>query len=184
MGRAEPFYKYDSFDRDISLSFTVAAQSREELIPQYRKLNYLVSNLAPTYSPAGYMGGTLIRLTMGSWLVDQPGFITSLTLGIPKESPWEIGIDDKGENKFNEDFPSLQLPHIVEVKGFNFTPIHTFRPELQQNDYDELSGFVTKYDKQRYISLGKPDPYVNGYSIIENGTTKDTIDKPNFNLKA
>ena len=41
MGRAESFYKYKGFDRNISLSWTVAAQSKGELIPMYQKLNYL-----------------------------------------------------------------------------------------------------------------------------------------------
>ncbi len=41
MGRGENFYKYNGFDRQISLSWTVAAQSKQELIPMYQKLNYL-----------------------------------------------------------------------------------------------------------------------------------------------
>ena len=64
MGRGEKFYRYQGFDRQISLNWTVAAQSKQELIPMYQKLNYLASANAPDYSPVGYMGGNLISLTI------------------------------------------------------------------------------------------------------------------------
>jgi hypothetical protein len=94
MGRGENFYKYQGFDRKISLSWTVAAQSKQELIPMYQKLNYLASVCAPDYSPQGYMGGNLISLTIGGWCYEQVGIMTGLTLDVPTESPWEIGIPD------------------------------------------------------------------------------------------
>ena len=96
MGRGENFYKYGGFNRTINLAFTVAAQSKEELIPMYKKLNFLASNLAPSYSDVGYMAGSLVQLTMGGWCYELPGFISSLTLDVPQESPWEIGINTEG----------------------------------------------------------------------------------------
>ena len=50
MGRSENFYKFKGFDRQVNLSWTVAAQSKQELIPMYQKLNYLASSLAGTYN--------------------------------------------------------------------------------------------------------------------------------------
>ena len=50
MGRGENFYRYNGFDRSVSLSWTVVAQSKQELIPMYQKLNYLASVCAPDYS--------------------------------------------------------------------------------------------------------------------------------------
>ena len=38
MGRGEQFYKYGGFSRDINMSFTVAAQSKPELMAQYKNL--------------------------------------------------------------------------------------------------------------------------------------------------
>ena len=149
MGRGEPLYKYGSFGRTISMDFTVAAQSKLELIEQYKKLNFLASNLAPTYSDAGYMGGPLVTLTMGGWCYELPGFITALSLGIPQESPWEIGINDNGES----DSSVKELPHIVKVSGLSFTPIHTFRPEKQTNTYGGNGNTISTYGKQRYLAL-------------------------------
>ena len=161
MGRGEEFYKYGGFTRDISLAFTVAAQSKEELMVQYKKLNFLASNLAPVYSSKGYMGGPLVTLTMGGWCYELPGFIQGFTLGVPEQSPWEIGILDtptvnSGGNEKFVDSTVKEMPHIVTVTGFNFKPIHTFRPEKQINDYNgerNGNGLITKYGPQRYLSL-------------------------------
>ena len=168
MGRGESFYKYGGFDRKISLSFTVAAQSREELIPIYKKLNFLASNLAPTYSDKGYMGGPLITLTLGGWCYELPGFISSLTLDIPEESPWEIAIPasksqmDKN-NPIYSDKGVKELPHIIKVSGFSFTPIHTFRPAKQVIDFNENGSKITKYGPERYIAL--ENRYNTNYDI-------------------
>jgi len=42
------------------MDWTVAAQSKQELIPMWQKLNYLASVNAPDYSDTGYMSGNLI----------------------------------------------------------------------------------------------------------------------------
>jgi hypothetical protein len=132
MGRAEKLYKYKGFGRKISMAFTVVAQSREEITAMYDKLNFLASSLAPEYldsETSGYMAGNIAYITLGEYIYDQPGIITSLTFDIPEESPWEIGIDDDGNRLDVKDV--RQVPHMIKVTGFNFTPIHKFRPEKQ-----------------------------------------------------
>jgi len=154
MGRGESFYKYSNFKRGISLAFTVAAQSKQELIPMYKKLNFLASNLAPTYSSAGYMAGSLVTLTLGGWCYELPGFITGLTLDVPQESPWEIGINTDG----TFDSTVKELPMIVKVSGFSFTPIEEFRPAKQKNTYGDPNTNLedtNTYGPERYIALAK-----------------------------
>ena len=167
LGRGENFYNYQGFDRSISLSFTVAAQSKPELIPMYKKLNYLASNLAPDYSPFGYMRGPLVQLTVGGYLYEQVGFISSLTYDIPNDSPWEIGINDTAgdpDSPYTNGLPNLQrlsdstvkeLPHRISVTSFQFTPIHDFVPGKQGLTFDVETneGFVQRYGPQRYIAL-------------------------------
>jgi len=165
MGRGEKFYKYQGFDRNLSLSWTVAAQSKQELIPMYQKLNYLASVTAPSYSETGYMGGNLISLTIGGYLYEQVGIMTSLTLDVPTESPWEIALPDSLNNTTSDDAsevssdPSVkELPMIIKVTGFNFIPIHDFVPKVQKNTFDgaklEKGGtFVGEYGKEQYIAL-------------------------------
>jgi hypothetical protein len=131
MGRAESFYKYNGFGREISIGFTVAAQSQAEMNVIYSKLNYLASSLAPTYTSQGYMAGNLSKITLGDYIYEQYGVIKSLSYDIPEESPWEITIG-KGSTIKDE------LPMIVSVK-LSFTPIHDFRPEVGNQNR-----FITK----------------------------------------
>jgi hypothetical protein len=141
MGRAEEFYKYDGFGRDISLAFTVVAHSQGEMHGMYQKLNFLASSLAPTYTTSGYMAGNLAKLTFGNYIYEQPGFISSITYDIPEESSWEISLTPEGRiaNKDNPD----ELPFMIKVTGFKFTPIHTFRPEIQSENLTNPNRFIT-----------------------------------------
>lgn len=138
VGRGDTLHNYGGFGRTISLGFTVAAQSKAELIPMYKKLNYLASTLAPDYTQAGFMRGNLVRLTIGGYLYEQPGFITSLTYDVPQESTWEIGLNEEG----GSDSSVKELPHMIKVSGFSFTPIHTFLPEKPNNANNPDSRFI------------------------------------------
>jgi len=149
-GRGDTLYNYQGFERSVNMSFTVFAQSKAELIPMYRKLNYLASTLAPDYTGAGFMRGNLVRLTLGGYLYEQPGFITSLTYSIPEESPWEIGIDENG----NSDNSVKELPHMIKVTGLTFTPIHTFLPQKPNSTAVQRSkGGTYKSISEKYIAL-------------------------------
>ena len=185
MGRGEKFYRYNGFTRTINLGWTVAAQSKEELIPMHQKLNFLASSLAPDYSDNGYMRGNLAVLTVGGYLFEQPGIINSINYGIPTESPWEIGINDL-KNGFNSDHTVKEMPHIIKVTGFSFTPIHQFVPRLQQNTYEgtytdksgtsnstPLTTVISKFGvdgktvKERFIALSRdttPDASTTNYN--------------------
>lgn len=116
MGRGEKFYKYGNFSRDISFGFTVAVESKNLLTSYYNKLNELAASLAPTYTSAGYLTGNFHKVTIGNYIKNQYGIITSLSYDIIEESPWDIS---QGE----------QLPFYIKVSGIKFIPIHTFRPE-------------------------------------------------------
>ena len=169
MGRAENFYKYEGFDRSISMDWTVAAQSKQELIPMYQKLNYLASVCAPDYSPSGYMQGNLITLTVGGWCYEQMGIMEGISLDVPGDSPWEIAINEDGSS----DSSVKELPMIINVSGFNFKPIHNFVPRVQQNDFANGSwngmeaNFVDSFGPERYLALsngsrGKDNNYDGG----------------------
>jgi hypothetical protein len=159
IGRGENFYNYNGFNRSFSLGWTIAAQSKDELIPMYQKLNYLASNMMPDYSKAGYMRGPLIILTVGGYLYSQPGFMTSLTYTIDESTPWEIGINDKAEDNIDtfegirdvSDKSVKELPHVIKAQ-MNFTPIHRFIPRKQENKYGD-KGQVTEWGKEHFIAL-------------------------------
>lgn len=127
IGRAENFNTYQGFNRSINLSFKVAAMSRAEMNPLYQKIVYLASTTAPTYSQDGFMRGTITKLTVGDYLVNQPGFISSVNYSWDKTYPWEIKLKDSAESQ-GVDEDVQQLPMILDVT-LQFEPIHTFAPQ-------------------------------------------------------
>jgi hypothetical protein len=141
VGRGENFYKYSGFSRDISLSFTIYAHSRKEMIPLYSKLNYLVGVTAPSYSNIGLMRGNFIKMTVGDYLIDVPGIIQNINLKPSFEAGWDINRNDEGilfkndeGNIDNENGIKFvgQIPRLIEV-DLSFTPVHSFTPQIGED---------------------------------------------------
>ena len=118
VGRAEEFFTYQGFKRDISFDFQLAAFSKDDLEPLYEKINLLVGSTAPTYGDGSFMKGTLTKVTIGDYLKGVPGFIGSVGLSWDVGSPWEIAEEGK------------RLPHILNC-NISFTPIHEFVPTAE-----------------------------------------------------
>lgn len=161
MGRGEEFFNYEGFTRNMNLNWTVFAQSKEELSIQYQKLNYLASTLAPNYSSAGFMRGNIHQLTIGAYVYEMPGIITTLNYSIPDESPWEIGIPVVESQTSNtsggvaSDSTVKELPHMIKVQ-MSFKPIHKFLPQTVGSSFDTSNpdGILGKEKiSQRFISL-------------------------------
>lgn len=120
VGNPEPFYNYTSFDRDISISFKIITFNSKEQKPLYQKLNALISYLMPDYSDGNTRArGNYIKLTIGDYIDQLPGFITSLSVSETKGSTWEINL--------NEEETIQSLPHALDIK-MSFQPIHNFIP--------------------------------------------------------
>lgn len=155
VGRGNTLYNYEGFTRDVKMSFTVAAQSKQELMPMYYKLNYLASTLAPDYTNAGFMRGTLYKMTMGAYLFETPGIITSLNYTIPEQSPWEINI---GNSKTESDNSVKELPHIINV-DLGFTPIQDFLPRRATEESGKGSPFISLRNGGSTESTGNENGY-------------------------
>ena len=135
-GRGETMYNYMGFNRGISVSFKSAAMTRHELAPMYRKLNYLASTLAPSYSKDGFMRGTITNFTLGSYFYKLPGFISDLTYSWNTVYPFEIALNSPnpitGERENDTDVQ--ELPMVLDV-AMSFTPIHRFTPQTGYYHY-------------------------------------------------
>jgi hypothetical protein len=128
IGRAEEFFTYNGFGRTMSFAFKAAAFSRQDLNFIYQKLNLLVGGTAPTYGDEGlFMRGTLLKLTIGDYIKDQNGFLSSVSLTWNTDYPWELEGD-------------MKVPHLLDV-SCEFTPIHSFNPEFN----GKLDNGETKY---------------------------------------
>lgn len=135
LGRAEDMQVYGGFGRKISLSFKIAAATRAEMKPLYRKMVYLASATAPTYGQSGqFMRGTITKLTVGDYVYELPGVLNSVNFTWQQDYPWEIAmkepeaIDANGNPIPGTDKTMQELPMVMDC-SIDFTPIHTFTPE-------------------------------------------------------
>ena len=113
IGRAENFYGYTGFAREIEVSFTVVAMHAGDLREMYVALNQLAGATAPSYAEEGlFMRGTLSSLTIGDLLKDKVGIIKSVSLTWKEDYVWEVG---NGGGQY-------RVPHALDV-SISFTPI-------------------------------------------------------------
>jgi len=138
MGRPDGAALYSSFDRSISFSFTAHATSRSEMIPMWRKLNYLASYTMPEYNTSNQRpSGPFMRLTIGDLYHRCPGYLTSLSYTFPDEGSWDIASDfDLATNA-----EPKQLPMSVEV-SVGYSIVNDYRAQLMGRVYS-LSPYGT-----------------------------------------
>jgi hypothetical protein len=173
IGRAENLYNYTEFNRSISFSFKLAAHTREELSPLYKKLNYLVGTTAPSYNEnRSFMRGVYCKVTIGDYLSTVPGFFENISLTWDTNYPWELGLE-------NDISPVPVVPHLLNV-NMSFKPIHNFNPTLG-------ASFITRdeFTQQEYRA-SNPIPPANvepeNLGALENPAqldlTQDTLAFP------
>ena len=147
LGRADNFYTYGGFERSINIGFKIAAQSRQEMRPLYRKAATLASVTAPTYGQGGkFMRGSVAKVTVGDYIYEQPGIIESVQYTWQKDYPWEIAFQGpEGGDR------SQILPHLLDV-SVSFKPIHDFLPQTG------IAPFISNHrpingNKDTYVEL-------------------------------
>lgn len=121
IGRAEDFYSYEGFNRNIEISFKIAANGEAELDRLIEKLNLLAGSTAPTYTEGSYMRGNFTSVTVGNYLQNQTGVINTVNIAWNTDYQWDI---------------TKELPMILDI-SVSFTPIHSFAPQFG-------SGFINK----------------------------------------
>ena len=124
--------------------------TRHELIPIYNKLNYLISATIPSYSKSvksnsenventgGFMRGTFVKLTVGSFFYEIPGFVESLDISWNTTYPWEIALNEPDKPGVDDDVQ--ELPMVLDI-SLSFRPVHSFIPEPGNKP------FLTRHDK-------------------------------------
>jgi hypothetical protein len=187
MGRGENFYTYQGFQREVSFQFKVAAQSKQEMMPLYQKLNYIVSSLYPDYQKGtGFMRGNLHKLTIGEYFYRTPGIITSMNISVDDNYPWEIKYTepetDNGLNATNQfsdpsnnfngtpefqesnsDADMMELPQVLNVQ-VSFKPILNELPALSKyRTYgtSDTRGILISND------VGKQENFINRINPVK-----------------
>lgn len=143
LGRGETFRTYQGFDRTVGFSFKIYTQTRSEMRPLYKKLNHLISQVYPDYSPKyNIMRGNVVRLTIGDYLYRTPGFLENVNITIDNSNtPWEIVL-----NQYNDD-DVRQLPQVISV-SCTFRPIMDLLPRRENNNNQFVPLIV---NKDRYL---------------------------------
>lgn len=203
MGRGENFYTYQGFTRDVSFNLKVAAQSKQEMLVLYQKLNYLASSLLPDYNGDGFMRGNLHKLTVGEWFYRTPGILKSMNVSIDDNYPWEIkytepeneenpktGTDYGGDyfpnangyngsddfKKSNSDADQMELPQIIDIQ-FTFTPILNELPALSK--YDPNGGRIDRRGILISNDVGRTENFINRITTDRFPAPSPTIDRDN-----
>lgn len=173
VGRAEKFYGYTGFTRDISLSFKVVASNPQNLANLYSKLNRLAGATAPSYGGTGdeqglFMRGTLASLTIGDLLKNQMGFIKSVKLTWQQDYLWELGPVSPQDPKILQAVQEMygiaatnvqdgfggqyyRVPQMLDV-SLSFTPIEHGTVREDYNAY-----FVFDPKEQTPTMTGTPE---------------------------
>jgi hypothetical protein len=134
MGRAESFYKYNGFSRDVSITFLVPALSRADMVNNYKKLNALIWTVAPSYSTrekevVGLMRGSITKFTMGDYFNGMPCIIKSVDFTEIEGMGWDINRDQDGKIfDPTSEYYTGQLPKGIRVQ-VSMTPLHNFVPQ-------------------------------------------------------
>jgi hypothetical protein len=145
LGRADSFYTYSKTTRELAFGITVYAQSKDEVTPQWRKINRIVGLCYPTeYKNDNAMRGPIVQLTLGDLYNDVYGFFSSVSVKPDENSMWDI--DD-----------GFQLPQIVSLDiSFTYmygeatpqTKIKHFNQNATAFDIVQKSQTQTEKDKR------------------------------------
>ena len=152
IGRADPNYTYQGYGRQFDVNFTVYANDRDEMKPMYRKLNYLASYTAPTYSDDTLtLQAPLMRVTIGDLLVHQPVVLTSVYYTfVDGDTTWETNL--------LKDPTAMEVPFKVEV-SIQFNVITDYLPQKGGKMYTLAKQFtnenIPREGKDNWLSDSK-----------------------------
>jgi hypothetical protein len=195
-GRAESFYVYNKFKRTVSFNLQIPCFNRKELFEKHRALGQLAATTAGSYNN-GFLGGVLIKLNIGNYIVGEYSILNSLNYSIPDDTSWDIT-------------PEGRLAMLIDT-SFQFTIIHQklpeYKPTIPQKDPgkgffnylpDLVSGYLEKgnrtqteqrkinlnFANSEYITNTKPSPVIRGLTRnqldnIEFQRQRDILSLPN-----
>ena len=107
IGRADKLCNYTGFTRTLGFNFKVVAMSIQELLPMWKRINYLVGLTKPAsyteYESKGipssnFIVPPLITITIGDLYKEQPVVLKSVSISIPEDAIWEISPELHNQN--------------------------------------------------------------------------------------
>ena len=100
--------------RTLTFNLRVAALARQDMYWMWKKINKLVGMCYPSkYEKGKYMTSPMMELTLGDYMVSQPGFLNSLNIQVADDYPWEINLE--GDKNPNLTFGGLSANSLADV---------------------------------------------------------------------
>ena len=128
IGRPDSVHIYNGFTRNISLTFKVAALSRNDLPIIWEKLNALKGLTTPTFKKFLSLDKEVrpvspyVYLTIGDMFNNTPGYFSSVNVQVNNTTSWEIS-------------DGVQYPHVADV-SCEFVYIGKGLPNTLGKHYD------------------------------------------------
>ena len=91
-GRAESFYIYNKFKRNVSFNLQIPCFNKTQLFEKHRALGQLASTTAGSYNN-GLLGGVILKVNVGNYLVGEYATLNSISYSIPENASWDIADD-------------------------------------------------------------------------------------------
>lgn len=130
IGRADQVYTYSGFSRTLSFTFNVVVSSIKELLPTWRKINYMAGAIKPSnYTKKSFgnnesfnrfMVPPMFMLTIGDLYKFQPIVIKSITMNVPDDASWETMNE---QNNGLEDWNYLNKAIRSKIVGKNYAQL-------------------------------------------------------------
>jgi hypothetical protein len=182
-GRAESFYIYNKFKRSVSFNLQMPCFNKTQLFEKHRVLGQLASTTAGRYENNNLLGGVLLKVNVGRYLVGEYAILNSLSYDIPADASWDIADDALLSMYLNVSIDLTIVPKKLpqyqkETKDNPTTGFFGYLPNLVNPEAERGAGFITS---KRIV-----DKFVNYSSVAATGAqprtqTADTT-RPTPNL--
>jgi len=130
VGRPDPVYIYKGAERKVTLNWSMVSNTKVEHTQLWKKANKLIGLNYPSYAEIGSGGKRMVppfvKLTIGDYIADQPGYFEGINVKPKDASGWEIE-------------PGSQLPHHIDVSS-TFVFIGDYLPDLAEPKFINVDG--------------------------------------------
>jgi len=175
VGRSESFYTFTETKRDVSFSLQIPCFNPVELLENHSKLSELQSVLAGKYSTDNRLGGIITAITLGSYLIGEPGILTSISFDIPDTSSWDIdlGLAMYLNAQFSFTIIGKALPEFKKG-GYLFGKTESKVDPSPKKDLTKGDSEQKLYEKFTLRNLSKPNIFTssNPFNLIGLPTNK------------
>jgi hypothetical protein len=89
----------------------------------------LAGATAPTYTANNFMRGNFAAVTVGEYLIQEPGIIEQVSFDWSTDYNWHTSVYSTEEETTEKKTEIPEVPTVLDV-SITFTPIHTITPQF------------------------------------------------------